>query len=176
MNEIYQFFKDLVRNLKPIMKLIPQNNIAINILSQYYPLTFEANVIISDINEEFYFRISPESCIILKKRNPIADMSLVANKEIFMNIIEGKTSLLREFNFDRIYISNLKQVYMYRIILLGILIQSKEKYDQRYRILQLLPIKFVRHFLEIILIKRVSSFMLLIIKRISNLIVKILLK
>jgi hypothetical protein len=55
--EIEKYFIDLVENYKPVFKLLPVNNNAVNILLQYFPLLFEANFIIKETKEEFYFRI-----------------------------------------------------------------------------------------------------------------------
>ncbi|MHA1693994.1 MAG: hypothetical protein ACTSWR_00360 [Candidatus Helarchaeota archaeon] len=174
--EIYKFFEELVRDYKILLELVPVNNNAINIITQYFPLNFEANFIISDTGEEFFIRISPESNVIKKRRNPFSIMTIITDKNTLLKIIRRQTSILREFNFQNLHISNLKQVYMYRIILLGMLIQSKAEYDNRRKILRFLPIKIIRNFLLIFLEDKSFVLIKLILKKLIPKIMGILVK
>ncbi|MBD3227268.1 MAG: hypothetical protein GF329_03690, partial [Candidatus Lokiarchaeota archaeon] len=134
--EIETFFKQFVENFKPIFKLIPIQNKPINILIQYFPMVFEANFIVKDVDEEFYFKISPEYSTYRKIRNPYSMMTITLTEDILLEIIRGEKTILREFNYGNIHISNLKQNYMYRIIILGMLINSKRDFDDRRKLLK----------------------------------------
>jgi hypothetical protein len=166
--EIEKYFIDLVENYKPVFKLLPVNNNAVNILLQYFPLLFEANFIIKDTKEEFYFRISPEYSTFSKKRNPYAMMSIILNEKICFDIIKGKKSLLREFNRGKIHISNLKQVYMYRIILLGMIFQSKREETTMTKLLRVLPINIIKNGIQILLSERISNIIFKLVNKFSQ--------
>lgn len=167
--EIEKYFTDLVENYKPVLKLLPVYNNAVNILLQYFPLLFEANFIIKDTGEEFYFKISPEYSNFSKKRNPHAMISIIIpNEKTCFDIIKGRKSLLREFNMGNIHISNLKQVYMYRIILLGIIFQSKREDNTINKLLRILPINIIKSFIQILLCERVSNIIFKLVNKFSQ--------
>ncbi|TFF85909.1 MAG: hypothetical protein EU551_03005 [Promethearchaeota archaeon] len=166
--EIEKYFIDLVENYKPLLKLLPIYNNAVNILLQYFPLLFEANFIIKDTGEEFYFRIAPEYSTVSKKRNPYAMMSIILNEQTCFDIIKGRKSLLREYNRGIINISNLKQVYMYRIILLGMIFQSKREDNTINKLLQILPLNIIKNFIQILLSERVSNIIFKLVNKFSQ--------
>lgn len=166
--EIEKYFTDLVENYKPILKLLPIYNNAVKILVQYFPLLFEANFIIKDTSDGFYFRISPEYSTFCKKINPYAMMSITLNEDTCLDIIKGKKSLLREFNMGNIDISNLKQVYMYRIILMGIIFQSKQEENTINKLLRILPIDIIKILIQILLSERISNIIFKLVNKFSQ--------
>jgi len=175
--EIFNFFHDLVCNFGSILRIIPFNVRALDILSQYFPFSFEANIIIKDSKDKLFFRVSPEGSCLIPNRNRYATMTIISNESTMLEIIRGRASLLREFNFGTVSISNLKQNYMYRIILLGMILNSKKKYDERGKILAKLPISPVRAFLALLLNERFSGlFAFSINKILKKLILKLILK
>ncbi|MHA1229596.1 MAG: hypothetical protein ACTSRP_00750 [Candidatus Helarchaeota archaeon] len=176
MTVIYEFFKELVEDIEPILKILPINNPTINILMQYFPIIFESNIIINDTNEQFYFIISPEHSSIKRGKNRYSSMTIISDESTFLRIIRGKSSILREFNFQNLWISNLKFSYMYRIILLGLLVQSKQKYDKRQKILKMIPVKVLKNFLTFILSDKIFKIIKLLINKFSSKLVKLLLK
>jgi len=173
-DEIFLFFNELIENFSSIFKLIPINNKEINILNQYFPISIEANFIIQDKSKEYFIRLSPEYSLIQLKRNPFAMMTLVMDEKTCLKIINGKSTILREFNFGRIQVSNLKQTYMYRIILLGLIFEYKRKYENRLKIIKKIYPSIIKSFFEILMKNGVSTILNIIINKMSRIIVKIL--
>jgi hypothetical protein len=95
-------------------------------------------------------------------------MSIILNEKICFDIIKGKKSLLREFNRGKIHISNLKQVYMYRIILLGMIFQSKREETTMTKLLRVLPINIIKNGIQILLSERISNIIFKLVNKFSQ--------
>ena len=121
-------------------------------------------------------RISHESCELKRKKNIYSWTTIILDEKTCIKIIEGKSSILREFNFGNIQISNLKQMYMYRIILLDILIENKKKLEKRSKLIQLLPGSIIRSILQIFLMDKFSGIIKLLINTFSKIITNLLLE
>jgi len=131
---LYTHLEQFVQAFGPIFTSIPTNLQSIRTFTSFLPLKFEANLIIKDLNQNYYFRISLEDYYIKKRNFDFCDLTLNANAKTWIRIFSGKSTLMGEYNLGNVLMTNVKDYYILKTALLsGILFSFASKQKQLLR-------------------------------------------
>ncbi|MHA1291888.1 MAG: hypothetical protein ACTSQJ_04370 [Promethearchaeota archaeon] len=116
---LYEHLYEFVHAFGPIFNSLPINLKTFKLFNSFIPIKFEGNIIISDLNLKFYFRISLEDYYIRKKNFDFCDLTLIANSKTWIKIFSGKVTLMGEYNLGNIMMTSVRREYVLRIAILS---------------------------------------------------------
>ncbi|HUY01520.1 MAG TPA: hypothetical protein VMV49_18295 [Candidatus Deferrimicrobium sp.] len=145
MDLIYSDLTSFVQSLKNIFTILPMSK-ELGLIGQYFALRIEANILVSD-KSAYYFLITPNGGYIKRGTRDISLMTLKANQKTWLQILNGQKSLMQEYNRGNVTMSNARTNFMYKLVLLGILFESRNRITRAGRILSPLPLSILRIFL-----------------------------
>ncbi len=146
---IYNQLKQFVQYSRYITALLPKND-ELELINQYFPIRFEANIIVSN-KATYYFMVSSNGSFIKRGSRSISLMTLKADATTWLHILNGHKSLTQEYNRGNVTMSNARANFMYKLVLLSILFETRTRIIRTGRILSIFPLSFVRAFLKITL-------------------------
>jgi len=146
---IYDQLKQFVQYGKYVIAILPKND-ELELVNQYFPIRFEANIIVLD-KATYYFMISSNGGFIKRGSRFVSLMTLKADETTWLHILNGHKSLTQEYNRGNVTMSNARANFMYKLVLLSILFETRTRIIRVGRILSFFPISFIRTFLKIIL-------------------------
>jgi hypothetical protein len=83
------------------------------------PLKFEANIIILDLNQKYYFRVSLEDYYIRKRNFNFCDLTLIADSKTWLKIFSGEVTLMGEYNLGNVLMTNIRNYYILKTAFLS---------------------------------------------------------
>lgn len=131
--------------MRNILAILP-NNDELDLIGQYFPLRFEANILVSDKNA-YYFMISPQGGYIQHGTRALSLMTLKSDQSTWLQILNGHKSLMQEYNRGNIKMSNARANFMYKLVSLGILFEMRSRIVRTGRILRVFSFSILRAFL-----------------------------
>ena len=133
--KLFEHLDQFVKAFGPIFNRIPNNLRSIRTFTSFMPLKFEANIIVIDLNQKFFFRISLEDYYIRKRNFDFCDLTLIANSNTWIKIFSGEVTLMGEYNLGNVLMSKIKDYYILKIALLsGVLFSFSSKKKRFIRI------------------------------------------
>jgi hypothetical protein len=161
MDWIYNQLVQFTYACKNVLAVVP-STAELDLVGQLFPLRFEANIIVTD-KGAYYFMISPNGAFIQKRLRGDSSMTLRAEQSTWLQIIAGRKSLTQEYNRGNVKMSNARANFMYKLVLLSVLFETKDRIVRVGRILSVFPISILRAIL-----KTVSERMHTILNRIPS--------
>ncbi|MGQ4873298.1 MAG: hypothetical protein ACP6IY_04410 [Promethearchaeia archaeon] len=116
---LYNHLKDFVNSFGSILRSAPYSLDFLKTFSSFIPINFEANIIINDLDEKYYFRITLEDHYIRKENYDFCRLFLSGNSRTWLNIFLGKETLMGAFNAGKITMNNIKEMYILRMAFLS---------------------------------------------------------
>ncbi len=117
---LYQHLNQFVGVFGPILKVLPANYLkSLRTFTSFMPIVFEANIIITDLNKKYYFRVSLEDYYIRKKNYDFCDLTLMADTKTWLSIFAGKETLMGAFNDGRLLLTNIREQYILKVAFLS---------------------------------------------------------
>lgn len=133
-DQIYQHLNDFVNAFGPILNIVPINLRSLKTFTSYLPIKFEANIIVSDLTQKYYFRITPEDFYINKRNYDFCELTLVSNSQTWIKIFSGKETLMGAYNAGKMKMNNVREQYILKLAFLsGILFSFATKKQRLVR-------------------------------------------
>ncbi len=145
MDWIYSQLEQFVHSSKNLLALVPKKK-EFEVVEQYFPLRFEANIIVSD-KATYYFMVSENGGFIRHGLRALSLISLKADYSTWLQILNGSKSLMQEYNRGHVTMSNARANFIYKLALLSVLFESRSRIVRAGRILKVFPLSFLRAFL-----------------------------
>jgi len=139
---IYRQLVEFVQSSKILFGILPKND-ELEILGQYFPLRVEANIFILG-EEAYYFMVSQNGGFIRRGERSVSLMSLKAKGKTWLQILNGHKSLIQEYNRGTVEMSNARANFLYKLTLLSIFFESRNRIVRAGRILKIIPIAIIR--------------------------------
>ncbi len=131
---LYTHLEQFVHAFGPIFTCLPTNLKSMRIFTAYMPLKFEANIIVMDWNQKYYFRVSLEDYYIKRRNFNFCELTLIANSTTWIKIFSGQTTLMGEYNLGNVLMTSVRNYYVLKTALLsGILFSFATKKQRLIR-------------------------------------------
>lgn len=132
--KLYEHLYHFVHAFGPIFNRLPTNLEAIRTFTSFLPLTLEANVIVIDLNQKFYFRVSLEDYYIKRRNYDFCELTLISDSKTWISIFSGEETLMGAYNLGKIVMSSVREQYILKTALLsGILFSFASKKQRLMR-------------------------------------------
>lgn len=146
MDWIYNLLEQFTCAVKNVLAVVPSTE-ELDLIGQLFPLRLEANIIVTD-KGTYYFMISPNGAFIQKGLRGESSMTLKAEQSTWLQIITGRKSLTQEYNRGHVMMSNARANFMYKLVLLSMLFETKDRIMRVGRILSIFPFSILRAILK----------------------------
>jgi len=146
MDLIYNQLERFTHSLKNILALLPFIE-ELDLIGQYFPLRFEANILIAE-KKAYYFMVSPNGSFIQQGIRDESSMTLKAEQVTWLQIFNGRKSLTQEYNRGNVKMSNARSNFMYKLVLLSVLFETNDRIIRIGRILSIFPLLILRALLK----------------------------
>lgn len=145
-NLIYSQLDQFVQSSRNLLAILPKTKES-DLIGQYFPLRFEANILVSD-KAAYYFMVSQSGGFIKRGRRSISLMTLKANQVTWLQILNGHKSLMQEYNRGNVILSNARANLLYKLVLLSVLFETRDRIARAGRMLRIFPLTIIRTFLH----------------------------
>ncbi len=133
--KLYEHLYHFVNTFGPIFNRLPTNLEAIRTFTSFLPLKLEANIVVIDLNQKFYFRVSFEDYYIKKRNFDFCNLTLISDSKTWVNIFSGKETLMGAYNLGKVNMSSVREQYILKTALLsGILFSFAGKKQRLMRV------------------------------------------
>lgn len=123
-NKIYHHLNEFVNAFGPILNIFPTNLRSFRTFTSFLPIKFEANIVIIDLNQKYYFRVSPEDYYLRKNNYDFCDLTLISDAKTWIKVFSGKETLMGAYDLGNIEMTNVREHFLLRLAFLSNLIFS----------------------------------------------------
>jgi len=132
--KLYQHLSHFVHAFGPIFNRLPTNLEAIRTFTSFLPLKLEANIVVMDLNQKLYFRVSFEDYYIKRRNFDFCELTLVSDSKTWIRIFSGKETLMGAYNLGKVLMTSVREQYLLKTALLsGILFSFAGKKQRLMR-------------------------------------------
>jgi len=132
--KLYEHLYHFVHAFGPIFNRLPTNLQSIRTFTSFLALKFEANIVIKDLNQKLYFRVSLEDYYIRKRNFDFCELTLVSDSKTWIRIFSGQETLMGAYNLGKVGMTNVREQYVLRTAFLsGILFSFAGKKQRLIR-------------------------------------------
>jgi len=118
-DRLYEHLSQFVHAFGPIFNRLPINLQSIRTFTSFLPLKFEANIIVSDLKQYYYFRVSLEDYYIRKRNYHFCDLTLVADSTTWIRIFTGEETLMGDYNLGKVKMNFIREQYVLKTAFLS---------------------------------------------------------
>jgi hypothetical protein len=133
-SQIFDFLKEFTNAFGPIISLLPESMEQIQIFSSYIPINFDANIVVKDTGERYYFEINPSQYFAREGNLSSCPRTFIGLRRTWIQIFTGRKTLMGAFNNGEISMSDTRVQYILRLTFLSeILFNFVEKRQKLIR-------------------------------------------
>lgn len=118
-SKIFSFIEEFTGAFGPIIGILPENLPPLQLFSSFLPLNFNANIIVEDTGEKYYFKVSPGGSLVKKGLFRSCPRTLTASNKVWIQIFMGKKTIMGSFNRGELIMTDVRVQYILRLAFLS---------------------------------------------------------